>query len=126
MQDAGTTIRTLRAQSNTAIAARDADRVIAFMAPDITVAVAGGPVLRGVDASRSAFAEQFADPTFLGYERSPADVVVLPGGARVAERGQWVGRWRSARGEHVQRGGYTAEWSLGPLGWHITQETYLP
>ena len=38
-------IRARRAESNAAIAAQDVDRVIAVMLPEVSVSVAGGPML---------------------------------------------------------------------------------
>jgi ketosteroid isomerase-like protein len=123
-ESASAQIRILRAESNAAIAGLDAERVVAFMAPDVTVAVAGGPVLRGLAANRAAFAEQMADAAFRGYVRTPDAVEVT--GARATERGQWTGRWQTRAGPITQRGRYSAEWSLTPLGWRITSETYVP
>lgn len=125
MPDVTLLIRSLRDQSNHAIAARDVDRVVMCMDPGITVAVAGGPVLRGVDASRMAFAEQFADRAFLGYVRTPDDVSGSAESQRVMERGSWVGRWKMAQGERIQRGRYTAEWRHSAMGWLLVAETFL-
>lgn len=67
-------VRALRAQSNDAIAARDVDGVVALMDSSITVAVAGGPVLTGIPANRSAWASQMAEPGFRGYVRTPRQI----------------------------------------------------
>ncbi|MES2525114.1 MAG: nuclear transport factor 2 family protein [Gemmatimonadota bacterium] len=130
-------IRALRARSNEAIASRDVLRVVSFMAEDVVVRVAGGPMLRGRDASAAVFSEQFADASFRGYVRTPqhvtsdevprVDGVAAEDAApaiRVTERGEWVGKWRLASGLHEQRGLYTAEWRLGPIGWQIMSETF--
>ncbi len=119
-------IRALRSASNAAIAALDAERVVAFMSPDVTVTVAGGPVLRGLEANRAAFAEQMADSAFRGYVRTPESVAESDHGRRATEHGHWVGRWQTRAGPIAQRGRYTAEWSLTPLGWRITSETFAP
>ena len=117
-------IRAQRRRSNEAIAARDAEQVVAFMDPEVTVAVAGGPVLRGREASRRAFAEQFADRAFGGYVRTTEQVTAGPDASHAAERGQWEGRWHTKTGVHTQRGHYAAEWVLTPMGWFIRSETY--
>ena len=119
-------IRALRAQSNAAIAARDAERVVAFMLPDVSVRVAGGPLLTGREASRSAFAEQFAERGFRGYVREPEEVTVHEAASRATERGRWTGRWRSGLREDVVRGTYVAEWRHTEMGWLIQSETYVP
>ena len=119
-------IRTLRAQSNAAIAARDADGVTALMSDTVSVAVAGGPVLRGRAANRAAFAEQMADPAFRGYVRTPASIEVAADGRHASEQGRWEGRWQTRAGPLVQRGAYEATWELTPLGWRLAAEQYRP
>ena len=54
MTDHVSAIRARRAESNQAIAQRDADRVVAVMLDDVSVSVAGGPVLTGRAANRAA------------------------------------------------------------------------
>lgn len=118
-------IRALRTQSNNAIAARDPERIVALMMPDVAVNVAGGPVLRGQEASRAAFADQFADRNFRGYVRD-VDTVELGADPTVAtERGRWTGRWRKAAGDHEMHGTYVAEWRLTDVGWRIQSETFV-
>ena len=46
------------------------------MMEDVIVSVAHGPVLKGREASRVAFAEQFADRAFAGYVREANDIVI--------------------------------------------------
>ena len=124
MRDHASDIRQLREQSNAAISARDASWVTSYMADDVVVSVAGGPVLRGRDANRDAFAEQFADTSFNGYVRTPEQIDVSADGASAHERGVWVGRWRTRTGVHEPRGHYTAEWRCGAMGWQIARETF--
>lgn len=119
-------IRAVRAASNAAIAARDADLVVACMLDDVTVSVARGSVLRGRDASRAAFAEQFADRAFAGYVREPTDIVIHAPPTRAAERGRWTGRWRYGNNEQVMRGTYEAEWRHTEFGWFIQSEVFTP
>ena len=119
-----TQIRVLREQSNQAIAAHDADRTVSFMAPDIAVGVAGGPTLTGRDASRAAFAEQFADTAFVTYVRT-IEQVMMVNPLRATERGRWVGRWRLKAGMHEQGGSYVAEWRFSEMGWLIHSETFI-
>lgn len=116
----------MRAASNQAIAARDVDRVVACLMPDVTVSVARGPVLVGRDASRAAFSEQFADRAFVGYVREADHVVVNDPPTSATERGRWTGRWGRGIGEHVMRGTYVAEWRHTELGWFIHSEVFVP
>ena len=118
-------IRRVRATSNAAIAARDADRVVACMMEDVTVSVARGPVLQGREASRTAFADQFADRAFVGYVREPTDILVdASSPTRATERGRWTGRWRHGTNEHTMRGTFEAEWRHTELGWFIQSEVF--
>ncbi len=124
MVDPADTIRARRQESNAAIAARDADRVTAMMAPGVTVAVAGGPVLRGRDASRAAFAEQFADRNFRGYVRTVEVISVDEPPVQATESGQWLGRWQMGLRTEEQRGSYVAQWRLTDSGWMLESEIF--
>jgi ketosteroid isomerase-like protein len=117
-------IRAVRAASNAAIAARDADRVVACMLEDVTVSVARGAVLEGREASRAAFVEQFADRAFVGYVREATDIVMDASPTRATERGRWTGRWRRGAVEQLMRGTYEAEWRHTEFGWFIQSEVF--
>jgi ketosteroid isomerase-like protein len=117
-------IRARRAASNAAIASRDADATVAVMLPDITVAVAGGPVLIGRPAQRAAFAEQFADRAFRGYVRTPDTITLRDGATHATERGSWVGRWQRGLRTEEMRGTYVAEWRLVHDAWMLHSEIY--
>jgi ketosteroid isomerase-like protein len=124
MTDPAVRIRALREQSNQAIAAHDADHTVSFMAADAVVGVAGGPLLVGRQASRDAFAEQFADTTFVTYIRT-TEQVTLVDPMRATERGRWVGRWRVKTDMHEQGGSYVAEWRVSEMGWLIHSEMFV-
>lgn len=124
MRDHAADIRALRKQSNAAIASLDAQYVVSFMSEDVTVAVAGGPTLTGRDANRKAFEEQMADPMFVGYVRTPEQVIVQHEPLQAVERGTWKGRWRNKGRQRVQEGHYSAEWRMGEMGWVIVAESY--
>ncbi len=117
-------VRALRERSNAAIAARDVEGVVALMHDDIAVAVAGGPVLRGREANRTAWADQMAEPGYRGYLRTPQRVQVAGDGRHASEHGTWEGRWQTPAGVLVQRGTYIARWTLSPLGWRLVSERY--
>ncbi len=124
MIDPTHTIRARRADSNAAIAARDLERVVAIMAPDISVTVAGGPILIGREASRSAFAAQFAERDFRGYVRSPDVITMHDPATRATERGRWVGRWQAGARVREMDGGYSAIWILTDAGWCLESEVF--
>lgn len=124
MRDHAADIRALRKQSNAAIAALDAHYVVSFMADDIVVAVAGGPVLQGREANQRAFETQMAEPGFVGYVRTPEQVLVDHEPLRATEQGSWKGRWRVKGRVREQEGRYVAEWHFSAMGWLIVAETY--
>lgn len=119
-------IRARRTASNQAIAARDAEQVVACMMSDVSVSVARGPLLSGREASHAAFAAQFAERAFMGYVREPDAIVVHDPPTTATERGRWIGRWRQGRAERVMRGTYQAEWRHTELGWFIQSEVFSP
>ncbi len=124
MERSSADIRAQRDRSNRAIAARDAELVVTFMMPNVRVQVAGGPMLAGQEASRRAFAEQFADPRFGGYVREPDDITVAADGNRATERGRWNGHWKTRSGTERMRGTYVAEWERTEIGWLISSEEF--
>ena len=117
-------IRTRRQESNAAIASSDADAVVSCMTDDVTVAVAGGTVLVGRDASRRAFAEQMAEPGFRGYVRTPDGVDVTPDGSTATETGRWVGTWQVRLRLVHQRGTYVARWRCVDGTWYLASEIF--
>ncbi|MBK6308183.1 MAG: nuclear transport factor 2 family protein [Gemmatimonadetes bacterium] len=126
MTDHVSAIRARRAESNQAIAQRDADRVVAVMLDDVSVSVAGGPVLTGRAANRAAFAEQFADRAFRGYVREADEIVVHDPPTEATERGRWTGRWQVGIRTETMRGSYLARWRRDALGWFIVSEVFVP
>lgn len=119
------TIRALRAESNAAIAARDLDRITRLMLGSIVVSVAGGPRLTGREASRQAFADQFADRSFRGYVREPESITVHQPPVGATESGRWAGHWQAGLRKEEMRGAYVAEWRLTDDGWRIASEVFV-
>lgn len=124
MERSSTEIGAQRDRSNRAIAARDAELVVTFMAPNVRVQVAGGPLLTGREASRRAFAEQFDDPRFGGYLREPEEITLAADGKHATERGRWTGHWKTRNGTQRMRGTYVAEWERTEIGWLISREDF--
>lgn len=89
----------LRARSNAAILARDLDTVLETV-DDRTVLIGGnGGVETSREANRSGWAQEFANPDFVTYVRTPAAIVANPNGQRAAESGTWIGTFRPSEGE---------------------------
>ncbi len=119
------TIGELRARSNAAILARDLDTVLATV-DDRTVLIAGnGGVESGREASRSGWAQEFADPDFVTYVRTTAAIVANPNGQRAAESGTWIGTFRPSEGETRVSGNYFVHWVLTDGVWRVRSETYV-
>lgn len=124
-RDAATEIRALRAQSNAAIAAHDADALRGLFLPDYTVlpGSSGAPSDRAATIERLAAA--FIDPTFVTYVRTPTRIVIGTSGKRAAETGTWVGIWRKPDGIMRVSGVYQAMWLPTPQGWRLKNESFV-
>ena len=125
MPDPAADIRARRDASNAAIARRDASATVAIMRDAVTVAVAGGPVLRGRLANRDAFASQFADHAFAGYVRTPDTITIDASQVRATETGQWRGTWLRGFRREEMRGSYQAQWCLADGTWFIESEIFV-
>lgn len=124
MRDHAADIRALRRQSNAAIASLDAQYVVSFMSEDVEVTVAGGQLLRGRTANIDAWEAQMRAKGFGGYVRTPEKITVDLEAKTAHEAGHWIGRWRVNGRAHEQEGRYTAEWTLGTMGWEIARELF--
>ena len=114
-------IRARRRLTNRFIAAHQAERLKPFFAPDANLIVGDGGLIAGAEAIIAAFAGQFADPAFIAYERTPAHIALDMDGARAAEDGSWVGRWK----DQTMGGRYLAVWRKVTGQWVIEQELYV-
>jgi uncharacterized protein (TIGR02246 family) len=118
-------IRAQRRLFNEAIAAHDAKRISICWLPDIQVSTSSGQPLLGRDEVQQAFARFFADPAFVTFERTPAQITISGDGRTAAEIGQWVGNWRGDPPTTLQ-GAYMASWQKHGGRWLIQAELYVP
>ncbi|WGM37544.1 DUF4440 domain-containing protein [Caulobacter sp. NIBR1757] len=114
-------IRARRRLTNKFIAAHEAQRLAPFFVADANLIGGEGGLISGVRRIVEAFAAQFADPDFITYERTPAQITVDMDDARAAERGTWVGRWK----DQTLAGDYLAVWRKMTGQWVIEQELYV-
>ena len=121
MTTAEDAIRSRRRLTNKFIAAHEAQRLAPFFAADANLIGGEGGLLVGSQAIVAAFAAQFADPSFLAYERTPVEVTFDMDATRAAERGTWVGRWT----DQTLGGSYLAVWRKQTGQWVIEQELYV-
>jgi ketosteroid isomerase-like protein len=115
-------IRAKRKLTNRLIAARDAPRLRPHLTDDMLLIAGDGDLIRGADAVIAAFASQFADPAFIAYVRTTDTVELADDGARAAETGRWVGRWK---GGVEMAGVYLAAWREHRGQWLLERELYV-
>jgi hypothetical protein len=120
LEDATMTIRTLRSQSNEAIARPDVGPALAILRDDVRIIASGGQLFDGVASMCQAFEQTFADPKFIAMVRCPESIDL--NSTTAAEAGTWEGRWEA----HVVRGKYLARWQRHPIGWRVAAELYIP
>ena len=115
-------IRAKRKLTNRLIAAHDAPRLRPHLTDDVVLITGDGGLIQGADAVVAAFARQFAEPAFIDYVRTTATIELAGDGARAAETGRWVGRWKGG----VEMGGlYLAVWRESRGQWRLERELYV-
>lgn len=110
-------IRTRRRLTNNLIEAREAKRLRPFFIAEARLITGDGTPIQGAEAIVNAFAEQFRQPDFVAYVRTPGSVEVDQAGSRAAETGRWKGNGVS--------GVYLAAWRLDKADWVIESELYV-
>lgn len=118
-------IRTLRLQSNEAIQARDLAGFGKTMRPDIAVTRGSGSHVLGRDSVLASVSVQFADKSFLGYERMTDSIQVSTSAPLAAEHGHWIGRFQRADGIQTITGVYLSMWQKDSKGWRIRSELFV-
>ncbi|NBB13806.1 DUF4440 domain-containing protein [Caulobacter sp. SLTY] len=121
MTTAEDAIRARRRLTNKFIAAHAAPRLAPFFAAEANLIGGEGGLIVGAPAIVAAFAAQFVDPSFIAYERTAGEITLDMDGARAAERGTWVGRWKDL----TLGGDYLAVWRRQTGQWVIEQELYV-
>jgi ketosteroid isomerase-like protein len=114
-------IQELRAASNRAIAAHDLAGLLPIFADDAVFTWSNGTSAIGKQALRIFFVQDFADPNFIAYVRSPKSISVSDRGLRAAEKGSWTALKRGTR----YGGDYMAHWMKTPEGWRVRGELYV-
>lgn len=116
-------IRSLRAQSNAAIARHDAHAVASFLDTRYQITVGSGDLnWAGRAAQWSAVFAKFPDVI---YVRTPQSVKVSSSGTRAAEIGTWVGSWTTVDGRQQEGGEYAAHWERIGGVWKIRAELFV-
>ncbi len=120
-------VRALRAESNAAIAAHDVNRLRRVLDDDYhgIQGTTGALDSGGAATARSYGDEEFKDPTFITYRRTPESIVEAQSGKRIAETGHWVGEWRKPDGTMRKTGIYLAMWIPSGGTWRLKSESFV-
>ncbi len=119
-------IRSLREQSNAAIARHDTAGIAAILAPHVVVVTSNSLTFTGREAMIRSFAEQFGSSPDVWYRRTPAEVRVFDPWAMASEEGRWTGGWTAPDGPLAIGGTYFAKWRRLDGRWLVESETYVP
>ena len=120
-------VRAQRAEYNAAIAAHDPVRLRTFLVDDYhLISGSSGNVDSSGDAASQGYAdEEFRDPTFVTYRRTPTTVVNAVSGKRVAETGRFEGIWHKPDGTMRKTGIYLAMWIHSAGTWRLKSEAFV-
>ena len=121
-------VRAQRAQYNAAIAAHDAVRLRTFLVDDYHLILgSSGNVDSGADGATRGYAdEEFKDPTFVTYRRTPTSIVTAASGKRIAETGRFEGMWKKKPDGTMRRTGiYLAMWVPSAGTWRVKSEAFV-
>ena len=120
-------VRVQRAESNAAIEAHDPVRLRKTFDDDYHgIQGTTGDLDSGGEATARSYAdEEFKDPTFVTYRRTPTSVVNARSGKRVAESGHWEGLWRKSDGTMRKTGVYLAMWIPSGGTWRLKSEAFV-
>lgn len=126
MTEPADAIRARRRLTNKLIAAKDAQRLRPFFAPDVKLIVGDGALIVGADAMIEAFAGQFRDPDFVAYVRTTGTVELDGAGERAVEQGRWTAQMKLGGALVTYASGpYTAVWRKAVGQWVIESELYV-
>ena len=120
-------VRAQRAEYNAAIAAHDPARLRMFLVEDYhLISGTSGDIDSSGDAAARGYAdEEFKDPTFVTYRRTPTTVVNAVSGKRVAETGRFEGVWHKPDGTMRKTGIYLAMWVPSAGTWRLKSEAFV-
>lgn len=124
-QKAEDQIRSLRAQSNAAIARHDVEGVVSLFDAEYQVTAGSGVLYHDRAADPERWAETFARADDLVFVRTPESVEASSAGDRAAEVGVWSGSWSTADGVRSTGGRYAAHWVLTNGQWKLRSELFV-
>jgi len=124
-QSAADEIRSLRRQSNAAIARHDVKGIVDLLDVEYQITTGSGTLSQGRSAESEAWATEFARAANLVYVRTSASIEVSTSAGRAAETGTWTGSWSTSSGLQRVGGRYAAYWRLVDGKWRIRSELFV-
>lgn len=118
-------IRSIRAQSNAAIARHDAESVGLFLADDYVVTISTGAIERSRKEHIDSFTAHFVQYPDVVYIRTPATIKISNAYPLAIEHGTWEGSRTTANGKLENGGEYTAAWKKTGGTWKIYSELFV-
>ncbi len=120
------TIRKIRAESNAAIRAHDANGIAASFADPYQITTGSGKLYHDTPEEEVILWEElFAENSDVVYVRTPAQIEVSGYLPRAAENGNWVGNWTADKGPVEMGGSYSASWIKINGRWKIQSEMFV-
>jgi len=118
-------IKTIRMESNAAIARHDVDTLQAVLAEDFVITISTGDIERSRDEHGRSFALHFDQYPDVVYVRTPTEITLSKAYPLAIEHGTWVGSRTSENGKLENGGQYTAAWRKTEGVWRIYSELYV-
>jgi ketosteroid isomerase-like protein len=118
-------IRSLRAESNQAIAAHDVDAIISLLDDEYVITASSGDTIQGRAKNAESWTGHFADFPDVVYVRTPAEVNISEAFPVAIETGTWVGSMMTEHGKLEKGGQYTAGWRKVAGVWKIRSELFV-
>lgn len=118
-------IRSIRTQSNEAIARHDAASVESFLADDYVITISTGAIERSRKEHIDSFASHFAQYPDVVYLRTPTTISISDSYPLAIEHGTWVGSRTTTNGKLENGGEYTAAWRKTGDVWKIYSELFV-
>jgi ketosteroid isomerase-like protein len=118
-------IRSMRMQSNEAIARHDTDSLKSFLTDDYVITIGAGMIQHSRDEHARSFASHFSQYPDVVYVRTPTEISISKSYPLAIEEGTWVGSRTAENGKLENGGKYTAAWKKTSDGWRIYSELFV-
>ena len=118
-------IKSIRAESNRAIARHDSETVVASLDEDYVITISSGEILYGRAPQVESWARHFAEFPDVVYIRTPTQVTLSNAYPLAVENGSWEGSMTTPNGTLEKDGSYTAMWRKVDGVWKIRSELFV-